>query len=669
MRALVPVLQRSDGAWVGWHGSTGVQHEPFEHDGISQVPVDLSEEELDGFYHGFCNGTLWPLYHDAIVAPEFHRHWWRPYARVNERYADRAAEALGDGDVAWVQDYQLQLVPGMMRARRPTATVGFYLHIPFPPIEIFSRLPWRREIVEGLLGADVVAFQTRRSADNFARAARRYGGAESVGRRDLRWQGRLVHLQPAPIAIDTAQFEELAASPDVQERAAALLHELGGVEHLILGVDRLDYTKGIDLRLKAFAGLLENHPDDKRRFAFVQLAVPSREHVPAYQQLRMEIEQLVGRINGDHGEAGWTPVSYLYRSLPLEELAAYYVAADVMLVTPLRDGMNLVAKEYVASRTGGDGVLVLSEFAGAAEQLRSGVIVNPYDVDGVTAALELATSMPRRQQRARMRRLQRTVRDEDVFVWADQCLSTLETPPVGPPLREALAAAAAAPALLVAADYDGTLAPIVADPAAAKPHGPALDALVTLAGMEGVEALVVSGRSREALAELTGAPDGVVLVGSHGAEWPDGSVAGEDPARLVEELAAVADRYEGTLLEAKPAGAALHYREARSPDDAAAAAREVGARHGARVIDGKLVVELLLGRADKGVAVRRARENAGADAVVFFGDDTTDEDVFAVLGDGDAGVKVGGGDTRARFRVEDPEAVAAALRWLAEARS
>ncbi len=426
VRALVPVLQRSEGAWVGWHGSTGVRHQPFTHDGIRQVPVDLDEEELDGFYHGFCNGTLWPLYHDAIVPPEFHRHWWRPYVTVNERYAGEAAAVLSDGDVAWVQDYQLQLVPSLLRDRRPGATIGFYLHIPFPPIEIFSRLPWRRDVVEGLLGADVVAFQTRRSADNFAREARRYAGAESVGRRDLRWQGRLVHLQPAPIAIDTAQFEKLASSTAVQERAAALLHELGDVEHLILGVDRLDYTKGIDLRLKAFAGLLDRHPDDKRRYSFVQLAVPSREHVPAYQQLRMEIEQLVGRINGEHGEAGWTPVSYLYRSLPLEELVAYYVAADVMLVTPLRDGMNLVAKEYVASRSGGDGVLVLSEFAGAAEQLRSGVIVNPYDVDGVSGALELATSMSRRQQQARMRRLQRTVRDEDVFVWAEQCLSTLE---------------------------------------------------------------------------------------------------------------------------------------------------------------------------------------------------------------------------------------------------
>ncbi len=426
VRALVPVLQRSEGRWVGWHGTTDFQPGPFHHSGIEQRPVDLTEAELDGFYYGFCNETLWPLYHDAVVAPQFHRHTWQPYVTVNERYAREAADVLEPGDVAWVQDYQLQLVPTTLRALRPGITIGFYLHIPFPPIELFARLPWRREIVEGLLGADVVAFQTRRSADNFARAARRFAGAESHGRRDLRWQGRLVHLQPAPIAIDPEQFASLARDPAVQARARELRGEMGDPEHVVLGVDRLDYTKGIDLRLKSFAGLLDRSPDAKRRYSFIQLAVPSREHVSAYQQLRMEIEQLVGRINGDYGEPGWTPVSYLYRSVPIEELVAYYVAADVMLVTPLRDGMNLVAKEYVASRTDGDGVLILSEFAGAAEQLRAALIVNPHDVDGVTTTIEAATSMAERERRARMRRLQRIVHQADVFEWARICLETLE---------------------------------------------------------------------------------------------------------------------------------------------------------------------------------------------------------------------------------------------------
>lgn len=426
VRALEPVLQRANGSWVGWTGDAGAAPEPFEHDGIEQRPVPLSREELDDFYYGFCNGTLWPLYHDAIVAPEFHRHQWRPYYEINQRYATYAAQVLRNDDIAWVQDYQLQLVPTMLRSLRPDTTIGFYLHIPFPPIELFSRLPWRRHIIEGLLGADVLAFQTRASVRNFADAARRFGGAEITARRELTWRQRKIKLQRAPIAIDTAHLEELARSPSVQRRAAELRRELGDAENIILGVDRLDYTKGIDLRLKAFAGLLEQSTDTPRRYEFVQVAVPSREEVVAYQDLRAEIEQLVGRINGDYGEPGWAPVSYLYRSLDLEELVAYYVAADVMLVTPLRDGMNLVAKEYVASKVRQPGVLVLSEFAGAAEQLRSAIIVNPFDIDGVTASLERATRMAPQESRARMAQLRRTVRKTTVFDWARECLAALD---------------------------------------------------------------------------------------------------------------------------------------------------------------------------------------------------------------------------------------------------
>ena len=426
VRALVPVLQQADGAWVGWPGIPDLDVEPFHHDGIDLQAVPLSEAEVDGFYYGFCNGTLWPLYHDAVVPPEYHRHTWRPYVDVNRRYAEKTAEVTNAGDIAWVQDYQLQLVPAMLREMVPELTIGFYLHIPFPPIEIFSQLPWRKQIVEGLLGADVISFQTRQSADNFARAARRLVGAQSDGGRDLRWNGRSVHLQPAPIAIDTSEFERLAASPAIRQRAAEIRTELGDPECLILGMDRLDYTKGIDLRLKAFSQLLERAPRDRHAYSYVQIAVPSREQVPAYQALRAEIEQLVGRINGDYGELGRAPVSYLYRTLPLEEVIAYYVAADVMLVTPLRDGMNLVAKEYVASRLDNTGALILSEFAGAAEELKAALIVNPYDIDGVVDTIAEAASMTLAQQASRMRRLRRVVRSGDVFDWARLCLDVLE---------------------------------------------------------------------------------------------------------------------------------------------------------------------------------------------------------------------------------------------------
>lgn len=425
VRALVPILQEREGAWVGWAGLQAEDLEPFEYDGIQQVPVPLSTEEIDHFYFGFCNGTLWPLYHDAVSAPDFHRRWWRAYELVNQRYADQVLGALAPDGVAWVQDYQLQLVPEMIRASRPDARIGFYLHIPFPPIELFARMPWRSEIVKGLLGADVVAFQTRRSAENFIRCARRYGGATSLSRGELMIDGRTVRTQRAPIGIDVDEFRNLAQSPEIQLRAKELRAEMGNPDKVILGVDRLDYTKGIDIRLRAVDTLLQRSRDSNVDYEFVQVAVPSREGVPAYQELRENIEAAVGRINGDFARPGWSPVHYLYRSLPLEELVTYYVAADVMLVTPLRDGMNLVAKEYVACRVDNDGILILSEFAGAAEQLRSALLVNPHDVDQVASTLQAAVEMNPAEIRRRMLSLKRTVKRADVYRWATACLDAL----------------------------------------------------------------------------------------------------------------------------------------------------------------------------------------------------------------------------------------------------
>lgn len=407
---------------MGWTGVADFAPDVFTRDGIEHRPVPLSEVELDGYYFGFCNGTLWPLYHDAIRVPQYHRHWWRPYRQVNRRFAEETARALHPGDVAWVQDYQLQLVPGFLRDLRDDVTIGFYLHIPFPPVELFARLPWRKEMLHGLLGADVIAFQTQLGRHNFARCAKRFAGAEG-GTRQLRIDDRIVRLKTAPISIDTPRFIEAAKSASVQRSAARLREELGSNRKVVLGVDRLDYTKGIDVRLRAFETLLETHPADD--LVFVQIAVPSREEVGDYSAMRALIEQIVGRINGDHARPGHVPVHYLYRNLPFEQLVAYYAAADVMTVTPLRDGLNLVAKEYVASRVNGDGVLVLSEFAGAARELQSAVLVNPHDLNGVATSLEQAVAMPIEEQRQRMERMRRQVQTHDVFDWAKKCLTDL----------------------------------------------------------------------------------------------------------------------------------------------------------------------------------------------------------------------------------------------------
>ncbi len=422
--ALTPILRQTRGTWVGWSGVLDREFASFTHSGIQQLPVDLAHQQYEDFYVGFCNGTLWPLYHDSVRAPQFHRHWWRPYEEVNQQFADVAAKALTPEDVAWVQDYQLQLVPRMLREISVLHRIGFYLHIPFPPVELFSTIPWRRQILEGLLGSDVLAFQSRSSRTNFSVAARRLTGAEGTSRR-LEWEGREIDLQVAPIGIDTTAFGEIAKAETTKKAVREIRSNLGDPEVVILGVDRLDYTKGIDHRMRALQTLLERRPDLVGKVSFVQVAVPSREDVAAYRKIRREIEALVGRINGDLAQVGRPLIHYLYRGLPLEDLVAYYRAADVMLVTPLRDGMNLVAKEFVATRYDDTGVLILSEFAGAAEQLTQALVVNPHDLDGLAATLEEAISIAPAEASRRMRALRRSVSSHDVFWWAQRCLSAL----------------------------------------------------------------------------------------------------------------------------------------------------------------------------------------------------------------------------------------------------
>ncbi len=423
--ALAPILKGRGGAWVGWAGVPDEDLGEFQVDGIDQVAVPLTVQEEEDFYHGFCNGTLWPLYHDGVRPPEFHRHWWGPYVEVNKRFAERTAAVAQAGDLVWIHDYQLQLVPAMLRNLRPDVRIGFFLHIPFPPVELFSRLPWRSQLVEGLLGADLVAFQTRNGAQNFAAAARRYGGARGSDWRRLKIGDRRIRVDRAPIGIDVASFTELLGQPEVHRIAEDLRQRTGNPKRLILGVDRLDYTKGIDVRLKAFQTVLERESLTPEDVQFLQIAVPSREAVPLYQETREEVERLVGQINGESSRAGLPAVHYLYRSLGPEDLVGAYLAGDVMMVTPLRDGMNLVAKEYVASRADDSGVLILSEFAGAAEQLRQALIVNPHDVDNVAATLAAALQMSEKEQGRRMRALRRVVESTDVFAWAENCLEMM----------------------------------------------------------------------------------------------------------------------------------------------------------------------------------------------------------------------------------------------------
>jgi trehalose 6-phosphate synthase len=426
--ALGPVMAGADGVWIGWSGGPGPAPEPFDDGGMRLVGVPLSAEEIRDYYEGFSNATLWPLYHDVIAPPQFHRPWWEAYVGVNQRFAEAAAQQSAEGATVWVHDYQLQLVPRMLRELRPDLRIGFFNHIPFPGYEIFAQLPWRRQIVEGLLGADLLGFQRQGDATNFLRACRRSAGLTTKGAL-VRTGDRSVRAAPFPISIDSASFEGLARRDDVQARAKEIRAALGDPQIVLLGVDRLDYTKGILHRLKAYAEVLADGGLTAPEAILVQVASPSRERVEQYRVLRDEVEVTVGRINGMHGELGNPPIHYLHQSYPREEMAALYLAADVMLVTSLRDGMNLVAKEYVACRLDESGALVLSEFTGAADELGSAFLVNPHDIEGLKDAIVRAARVSPSEARRRMRSMRRRVREYDVGRWAATFLDALRRAP------------------------------------------------------------------------------------------------------------------------------------------------------------------------------------------------------------------------------------------------
>ncbi len=423
--ALKPAMADESVAWLGWTGGLDQVEAPFDHDGIHLVPVPLSPEERDLHYHGMANGTFWPLYHDKIVPAEFHRHWYEGYRKVNRRFATAAAEVAAPGATVWVHDYQLQLVPGMLRELRPDLRIGFFLHIPFPPPELFYQLPWREELTFGLLGADLIGFQTPEHADNFQRLALRLGVATRQKKLVLTVGTRTVRLKSVPIGIDNARYDEASTDPAIIDGARDLRARLGQPHKVLLGVDRLDYTKGIDLRLRAFKELLAEGRLNPSTIAMIQVAEPSRDKVDAYISLRERVERLVSEINGDYGRVGFPVVHYIHQSQTFEELMAMYRAADVMLVTPFNDGMNLVAKEYVATRYDETGALVLSEFAGAAVQLKDALLVNPHDIDGVKGAIMQAVEMEPEESRDRMRRLRRVVRRNDAVAWAHEFLAEL----------------------------------------------------------------------------------------------------------------------------------------------------------------------------------------------------------------------------------------------------
>jgi trehalose 6-phosphate synthase/phosphatase len=681
--------QRSDSIWIGWPGDvTGLSAEQRSAldarlAELRAVPVHLSAEEMTRYYDGFSNGVLWPLLHYLLdkIRVEGHRDW-ATYEAVNERFAEEAAARYTPGDVIWVHDYQLMLVPEALRRRLPEAKIGFFLHVPFPAPEVFRTLPWRERLLRGLLGADVIGFHTASYRYHFVHAAARLLGVEpeiDV----LAYEGRSVRVGVYPISVDAEEIGRVAGEAAVSAEAQRIREQAPG-GRIVLSVDRLDYTKGIRRRLAAIEAFLEHEPSLRHDVRFVQLAVPTREHVDAYEQIRKEVNETVGRINGLYGSVDATPIHFLYRSVPVEELIALYAAADVMLVTPLRDGMNLVAKEYVASRRDDTGVLILSELTGAASELVEAILVNPYDVEGVADAILRALTMPSGEQALHMRALRRRVAAHDVHRWARTFLEDLAEAPADPrpssrpgaPPLDVAQRAREAPHLELLLDYDGTLVPLVSVPELAEPDAELLALLRDLAARPNTRVHIASGRRQADLEAWFGALP-IALHAEHGfsSRAPDGewvSVPMPEPAWKSEVrpiLDALTVRTPGSSVEEKAVSLAWHYRIV-DYDLAVERVRELSARlveplraHDLETIRGAKVLEVRPRGLHKGLVVARAlsRLPDGA-AVIAIGDDRTDEDVFAALPPNAMAIHVGGGVSRATFRLADPAAVRRFLR-------
>lgn len=685
--------ERMGGVWVGWPGDTSrlgdAQRGDLERQllDLHAVPVYLSASEVARYYEGFSNGVLWPLFHYLLDRMPLDPRHFDAYTRVNERFAEAAAAHVGPGDLAWIHDYQLALVPRMLRRRQPDARIGFFLHIPFPSAEVMRTLPRRRELLEGMLGADLVGFHTRTYLRHFADSCQWLLGAEARDDRVIH-AGREVRLGVFPMSVDARAISSQAADIGLIEEARALRHE---DERLLLGIDRLDYTKGIPRRLLAMERMLERDAKLRGKARLVQVAVPSREKVAAYQDLRQLVEQLVGRINGMYATATRAPVHYIYRALPERQVIAWYRAADVMVVTPLRDGMNLVAKEFIAARPDEDGVLVISELAGAAEELPAALKVNPYDIEGVATTLRRALTMPEAERRARMRALRTRVLEYDVHAWAESFIAELEgtreAPTVPVPAASVtdgiLARIRDAQRLVLLLDYDGTLVGFEPRPEQAMPDEELMQLLASLTRSSRTEVHLVSGRKREDMERWFGqlpvglvAEHGLWMRPDRGAAWQCADLPSPQWMDVVSPLMdAAVGRLPGSHVERKTASLAFHWREC-DPEQAEKRVRELryNLMELARwlpidVCEGNKVTEARVRGIHKGRVVAWLRE-AGRlnDAVVAIGDDRTDEDMFAALPAEAVSVLVGDRPTLARWKLPDPNAVRVLLRALVELR-
>ncbi len=662
--------------WIGWPGklegiSEGSRAElRLELDRRQLAPVELDPEEADRYYEGYANGVLWPLFHSLVDPLPLHTQEFDAYRSANQRFADVICKIWQPGDQLWIHDYHLMLVPAMVRERLPDARIGFFLHIPFPASPLLCVLPNRERLLEGLLGADLIGFHTAGYVRHFAASILRCLGVDLAVDR-VRWRGRDVRIGVFPMGVDARAFSNLANERSVADEARRMRR---GGSAVMVGIDRLDYTKGIQRRLLAVEALLRRHPELRGRVRLIQVAVPSRTTVQAYRALRDTIDGLVGQIQGAFATPDWVPVHYLHRAFSPREVTALYRAADVALVTPIRDGMNLVAKEFVAARNDEDGVLILSEFAGASSELAEALMVNPFDIEGTADACHRALTMPRDERRSRMQAMRTRVFSHDVHHWSKSFLDALDragtarTVQTTSSIEAALERVRRAPELVIFLDYDGTLVPFSAESEHAAPDDELLELLARLAERPSTSLHIVSGRSPDNLAAWFGdLPIG--LHAEHGLwsrDTPSSRWRMRKVAQLVnrEGLEAILDEYAartpGAYVERKTHGFSWHWRNA-SPEFGARQANElrlilasVCCNLPVEVLAGDHVVDVRPHGAHKGLAVDRVLSEMREElCVLALGDDRTDEDLFAALPKGSIAIHVGAEPSRAPLRIAD----------------
>ncbi|RKN81645.1 bifunctional alpha,alpha-trehalose-phosphate synthase (UDP-forming)/trehalose-phosphatase [Ulvibacterium marinum] len=684
-----------DSLWIGWSGLTDEEipeelapkiDEALAKHGSSKVK--LTKNQVDGFYFGFSNRTIWPLFHYFLEYSEFELDYWNVYKDVNQKFADTILQNASDEDTIWIHDYQLMLVPQMVRNERPDISIGFFLHIPFPSFEIFRTLPWREEILEGLLGSDLIGFHTYDYERHFLSSVRRLLGLE-VSFNDIYLDNRIIKVDSFPMGIDYKKFSNAAQehSQKKPEKQSDLQQRLDKHKKstpdgkFLLSIDRLDYSKGIAKRLNAFEYFLNKYPQYKEKVRLIILAVPSRSNVPQYQLLKKEVDELVGRINGELATVNWTPIWYFYRSLPFDSLIDLYTSCDIAWLTPLRDGMNLVAKEYVATRTDQTGVLILSEMAGSANEMNESLLINPNNFEQIADTLYTAINMPKEEQQARNKVLQKRLERYNVEKWANSFMSSLRAQKnldaaniskrmTDHLLNGILKDYSVAKKRLLFLDYDGTLAGFHNDPQKANPDQELYQLLDRIHEQEDTEMYLVSGRDKETFTRWF-LPKKYNMIVEHGV-WisKDG-----EPFRMLENvkndwmekirpvLESFVDRTPGSFIEEKNYSIAWHYRKT-DPDFGNLRATELNTvltsligNDDISVLNGNKVMEVKSSNVNKGRATVRVLGEDEYDFVFAIGDDWTDEFMFQELPKSTITVKVGQQKTQARFFVENTKKV------------